>query len=285
MQYKDYYKILDLQTTKVSIDEVKNAYRLAAKKYHPDVNVGNQLAEERIKDINEAYRILSTPSSKRKYDRIWNAHFMQKARIKTNGKETIINMFLGNIEKPIVDKTKAQKGENIDTEISIELQEAFFGTDKKITLKDIEGNSKTYNVNIPKGIKQGEKIRLLGQGKKGINGGKNGDLYIKINIKNNLDFCLEGYNLHTNLYLTPSEAALGTRVAVKTIDSETSVHIPQGVQCGQVIKIPSKGYPNDEGGRGELVAEVRIAVPKKLTSEEKELYEKLDKISKFNPRN
>ena len=99
MVFKDYYKILDLETSRVSIDEIKNAYRNAAKKYHPDVNIGDSLAEERIKDINEAYRILSVPSSKRKYDRIWNSRNLVNKKFDLKGKDSIVKMFFGNVKQ------------------------------------------------------------------------------------------------------------------------------------------------------------------------------------------
>ena len=182
MIYKDYYKILELKTSRVSIDEIKSAYRAAAKKYHPDLNVGDTLAEERIKDINEAYRILSVPASKRKYDRIWNSR----------------------------------------------------------------NNDKVYN---------NEKFKLL------------------------------GYNLYTDLLITPWEAALGTRTNLQTLDGETTIYIPQGMQSGEKIKIPNKGYKDGNGGRGDLIAEVKIMIPKKLTQEEEKLFNKLKDVSKFNPRN
>lgn len=288
MVYKDYYKILNLETSRVSIDEIKVAYRAAAKKYHPDLNVGDSLAEERIKDINEAYRVLSVPASKRKYDRTWNAH---NARIQSNkrGKESIFQMFLGNVEGSEERKEKKQekepmRGENIETEIKVSLQEAFYGLDKKISLRTVDGKMKTFSVTIPQGIRQGEKIRLLGQGKPGKNGGKNGDLFIKIQIENDKKFRLEGYDLYTDLLLTPWEAALGTRVNIPTIDDETKVYIPQGIQSGEKVKIPNKGYKNGKGGRGDLVAEVKIMVPKNLELDEREMFEKLKEMSRFNPR-
>lgn len=290
MVFKNYYKILDLETSNVSVDEIKVAYRLAAKKYHPDLNVGDNLAEERIKDINEAYKILSVPSSKRKYDKVWNSHFLKGKRAFSNkdGKGTILNMFLGNIEKDNAKRVRTEKqikGENIETKININLHEAFYGLEKTISLKDIKGNMKTYTVKVPEGIKNGEKIRLIGQGKEGKNGGKNGDLFIKININNDQKFKLKGNDIYTNLFLTPWEAALGTRANVETIDDETRVYIPQGIQSGEVIRIPGKGYKNDNGLRGDLVAEIKIVVPKQLTEEERSMFEKLNKISNFNPRN
>ena len=292
MVYKNYYKILDLETNHVSIEEIKNAYRQAAKKYHPDLNVGDKLAEERIKDINEAYKTLSVPASKRKYDRIWNSKFAkgQKAFSGKGKKGAILNMFIGDLKINNTDvdkKTKGQpiKGENIETEINTTIEEAFYGTDKKISLRTNEGKIKTISVKIPEGILNGERVRLIGQGKQGENGGKNGDLYLKINIENDSKFKLQGYDLYTDLYLTPWEVALGTRANIKTIDDETKVYIPQGTQSGEKVRIPGKGYKKASGTRGDLVAEIKVMVPKQLTKEEKSMFEKLNEISNFNPRN
>lgn len=285
MIYKDYYKILDLKTSRVSIDEIKIAYRAAAKKYHPDLNVGDSLAEERIKDINEAYRTLSVPASKRKYDRIWNSRNNINNYQKINGKN-IFNMFLGNTEiNEEIDRKLPQRGEDIETEINVKLEEAFYGLEKKISLRTVDGKMKTFSVKVPDGIRNGEKIRLIGQGKPGKNGGKNGDLFIKINIENSKTFKLFSSDLYTDLLLTPWEAALGARTNVQTIDGETTIYIPQGMESGEKIKIPNKGYKDGKGGRGDLVAEIKIVVPKKLTEEENKLFEKLKEVSKFSPRN
>ena len=285
MIYKDYYKILDLKTSRVSIDEIKVAYRAAAKKYHPDLNVGNKLAEERIKDINEAYRTLSVPASKRKYDRIWNSRNNINNYQKIKGKN-IFNMFLGNTEiNEETDRKLPQRGEDIETEINVKLEEAFYGLEKKISLRTVDGKMKTFSVKVPDGIRNGEKIRLIGQGKPGKNGGKNGDLFIKINIENSKTFKLFSSDLYTDLLLTPWEAALGARTNVQTIDGETTIYIPQGMESGEKIKIPNKGYKDGKGGRGDLVAEIKIVVPKKLTEEENNLFEKLKEVSKFSPRN
>ena len=287
MVFKDYYKILGLETNRVSIDEIKVAYRLQAKKYHPDVNVGDKLAEERIKDINEAYRILSIPAQKRKYDRIWNNNVgrtkLSQGKVE---KGYIFNMFLGNIEKE-QDKPKTRlpiKGENIETKIDVTLLDAFMGREKQVVLKNIEGKDKSYTIKLPEGIRNGEKIRLIGQGKQGKNEGKNGDLLIEINIKDDKKFKLKGYDLYTDLLLTPWEAILGTKIEVQTLDEMTSVYIPQGIQTGEQIIIPQKGYIDGNGGRGNLVAEVKIMIPKQLTKEEEKIFKQLDKISTFNPR-
>lgn len=118
----------------------------------------------------------------------------------------------------------------------------------------------------------------------GKNGGKNGDLLIRIKIKNDNKFTLEGYNLRTNLYLTPWEAALSTKVTVNGINEDVCVYIPQGIQSGETIKIEGKGYKDGKGGRGDLILETRIMIPKHLNEAEKKLFDELNSISKFNPR-
>ena len=289
MKFKDYYKILELDNSKVSIEQIKSAYRKQAKKYHPDVNVGNKLAEERIKDINEAYRTLSNTTLKRKYDRTWNYNVRsreRKARQKTSG--DFLNMFFGNNEiKEELEQSKLPpvRGEDIETEININIEEGFYGTDKKIALKDVDGKTKTITIKIPEGIQNDEKIRLIGQGKQGKNGGKNGDLYIKINIENNKKYTLNGNNLYTIIPITPWEAALGTKAKVRSIDdTKTQIYIPNGIKSGEKIEIPHKGYKNINGERGNLIVQVQIVVPEKLTKEEKDMFKKLKEISKFNPR-
>ena len=293
MIFKDYYKILGLDTNKVAVEEIKIAYREQAKKYHPDVNVGNSNAEERFKDINEAYKVLSDIQSRRKYDRMWNSNIGKKKKYEEGKRENssvfsdFFNIFFGsNVNK--LEKNKESKvpskGENIETKIDISIEEGFYGAEKKISLRTTSGKMKTFTIKIPRGIRNCEKIRLLGQGKKGKNGGKSGDLLININIINSPKYKLKGYDIYTDLYLTPWEAALGTRVNIQTIDEEISVIVPQGIASGEHLKVPEKGYLNGQGGRGNFIAEVKIMIPKEMTSEEQKLFEKLNNISKFNPR-
>ena len=300
MIFKNYYKILGLETNKVNNEDIKIAFREQAKKYHPDVNGGDYKTEERFKDINEAYRVLSNPSSKRKYDRMWNRHVGSKMKqdyeesARQNGSvfSDFFNMFFGtsdneNIEEKPKAKSKKKtpvKGENVETEIDVGIEDAYYGTEKKISLRTVSGKMKTFSVKIPEGIRDGEKIRLLGQGKSGQNGGKNGDLFIKINIQNNNKFKLEGYDIVTDLFLSPWEAALGKRVNIDAIDDTISLYVPPGIQSGEKVKIPQKGYKDGRGSRGDLIAEVKTVVPKKLSEDEKELFEKLKVISNFNPR-
>lgn len=290
MVFKNYYKILDLETSRVSIDEVKQAYRQAAKKYHPDLNVGDNLAEERLKDINEAYKILSVPASKRKYDRIWNSKFEKGKRAFKNEKNVFFNMFLGNIEQDEVkikkDKTlKPIKGENIETEIKVKISDAFYGVEKEISIRNLEGTAKTFSVKIPEGIRDGEKIRLIGLGKEGKNGGKNGDLLLRVKIENDKKFKLKGNDIYTELPIAPWEAALGTKTKVDTLEDKVMVYIPKGIQSGEKIVISNEGYKTtNKDVRGNLIIKVKIAIPKDLSNEEKEIFKKLSEISKFNPR-
>lgn len=297
MVFKDYYKILGLDTNKVSNEKIKIAFREQAKKYHPDVNKQMKNAEERFKDINQAYKILSESVTRRKYDRQWNARVgrkkkaEQKQESKNNSNNIITEfktMFFGqnnrNETQEKIYKKIPIKGENIETEINIQLEDAYFGLEKKISLRTVNGKMKNFNIKIPSGIRSGEKIRLIGQGKNGINGGKNGDLFIKININNNKKFKLDGCDIITDLYVTPWEAALGKQVNVDSLEEPISIQIKPGTQSGERLVISQKGYRDGQGGRGDLVAIVKTIVPKNLTEEEKELFEKLDKISKFNPR-
>ena len=297
MIFKDYYKILGLENNKVTQEEIKAAYREQAKKYHPDINSGNDFSEERFKDINEAYKVLSTPVSKRKYDRMWNSNIGKKKKFEESKREegsifsNFFNMFFGEqLEEKQNDKKSkkervAIKGENIETEIEVSIEEAYYGLDKKISLRTQNSKMKNFTIKIPAGIRNGEKIRLLGQGKKGENGGKNGDLLIRINIKDGNKFALRGIDLYTDLRIAPWEAVLGTKVSIDTIGETIFLHIPQGIESGEKIKIPDKGYKDGKGGRGELIADVKIMIPKTPTKEEIGFFEKLNEISKFNPRN
>lgn len=293
MIFKNYYKLLELpQNIKSSQSEIKVAYRTQAKKYHPDVNIQNKAAEERFKDINEAYKILSDPIQKRKYDKQWYNYVGKKIqREKSSKKEIsandIVNMFFGkSIQKKSNDELKlAKKGANIETSIEISIKEAFDGTNKKITLTSLNEKNKNISFDIPAGIPNGQKIRIQGKGKSGINGGDNGDLIIKIDIKDNGTYQLEGDDIYVKLYISPWDAALGSKAVVDGIDGEITVLIPKGTQNGDKISIPQKGYLKNDKQRGNLIIKTEIMIPKQLSKEEKELLMELKKISKFNPSN
>ena len=235
MIVKDYYKILQLNSNRVSTEQIKSQYKELAKKYHPDLNVGNPKAEERFKDIGEAYRVLTDANSRKKYDKMWNAYVGKKNAHSSNeggnleeNNNTFFSILFGDsveqqVKNKIVNKKNAIKGDNIETQIDISIDDAFIGAEKKIVLKDLNGESKTIVVKIPEGISNGQKIKLVGEGKKGKNGGKNGDLFITVNIKNDDNFVLSGKDIKTKLYLTPWEAALGTKVNVNGLREITTI--------------------------------------------------------------
>ena len=301
MILKDYYRILNLEGPKVGADKIKIAYREQAKKYHPDSNVGKRNTEERFKDINEAYRVLSNTTSKKKYDRVWNSKIKRRsASYQTNKKEResirkeLFNMLFGNADDTKADEEilkinsgnkKNLKGEDIETNIGISIEDGYYGKGKKVSLKDEKGKIKTFSFKIPEGIQDNGKIRLSGLGKKGKNGAPNGDLIINIKIEDSENLQIKESNLYTNLYITPWEAALGTKVNVTGLDGNISIKIPKGVQYGDKIEIKGKGYRKDDGTRGNLIVNTEIIIPKQLTEEEKEAIKKINEVSKFNPRN
>lgn len=297
MIFKDYYKILGLPNSNVTTEQIKQAYREQAKKYHPDINTTSNFSEERFKDINEAYKTLSNISTRRKYDRMWNSRIGKKQknsgqakREKKSAFAEFFQMFFGEIKN---NKAKSEdingskapiKGENIETEITVSIFDAFYGVEKKLALRAVNGKMREFNIKIPAGIRNEEKIRLMGQGKPGENGGKAGDLLVRIHIENDKKFTLNGVDLITNLYVTPWEAALGTKLNISSIDEEILLYIPQGTQCGESLKLKEKGYLDGKGGRGDLIINIQIMNPIDITEEEKKLFEQLKKISKYNPR-
>ena len=297
MIFKDYYKILGLPNSNVTTEQIKQAYREQAKKYHPDINTTSNFSEERFKDINEAYKTLSNSSTRRKYDRMWNSRIGKKQKNRGQAKREkksafaeFFQMFFGEIKNS---KTKNEetrdnkvpiKGENIETEIAVSIFDAFYGVEKKLALRAVNGKMREFNIKIPAGIRNEEKIRLMGQGKPGENGGKAGDLLVRIHIENDKKFTLNGVDLITNLYVAPWEAALGTKLNISSIDEEILLYIPQGTQCGESLKLKGKGYLDGKGGRGDLIINIQIMNPTDITDEEKKLFEQLKKISKFNPR-
>lgn len=297
MIFKDYYKILDLPNNKVNMAQIKAAYREQAKKYHPDVNIANSRNEERFKDINEAYRVLSDNISKRKYDRMWyrnvgkkNSSYEESKRSKDSLFSDFFNMFFGNIDgtpsyKKGIKKKEPIKGENIETELNLSIEDAFRGKEQSIGVRTIDGKLKKLKVQVPAGIQNNEKIRIVGQGKQGTSGGKNGDLFIRVKIKDDERFSLDGYNLKSNLYLTPWEAALSTKVIVHGINEDVSVYVPAGIQSGEKIEIENKGYKDGKGGRGKLILDTKIMIPNEPNEKELELFKKLNELSTFNPRN
>lgn len=290
---KNYYEILNVNR-KTSQNDIKLAYRNLAKKYHPDNNSGNHDAEIIFKDLNEAYSILSNIDEKRKYDKksaryrygMENGNFNDvtyEVKKTKNALNDFMCNFLGIIKDSkktlnISDDTNTPiKGENDETEIKITLEEAFFGGEKKIVIKGYESDNsnKTLKVDIPKGIKDGHKIRLAGCGKVGKNGGKNGDLIITVKVLEHKEYVLDGIDIIKNIFITPAQAALGCILSTETIDGEVDIKIPECTQTDKKIKIPNKGFRLSEKRRGDLILNIKIQIPKELTTKQKELYLKL----------
>jgi len=315
MEYKDYYKILGIDKNATQ-DEIKKAYRKLAKKYHPDARPGDKKAEEKFKEVNEAYEVLGDPEKRKKYDQFGQGYnfahgssfdpsqfgFGKNVRYEyRTGRNSdfsdFFNMFFGgdsfefNIGNIFGRGGSASsgfntggftgnypmKGEDIEAEIEITPEEGFSGTNKTISLKKGK-EDKTISFKIPQGIKEGEKIKLASQGKPGVNGGTNGDLYLKVKFKKS-SFELDGMNLIAPLDLMPWQAALGDEVPADTLEGRILVKIPAGIQTDSKIRVANKGYRDRKGNRGDLYFRIRIMNPAILSDKERELYRQLKIIS------
>lgn len=295
MKYKNYYKILELKSDRVTEDEIKNAYRKLAKKYHPDINPGDAVAGEKFKDVNEAYQVLGDEASKKKYDRIHSFYRVKdtiedtKQKLNTDGFSEMFEMMFGKKDVNISNQKMANKnlptvGEDLESQIDITLKEAFFGTEKKLAFRTVDGKMKSISLKVPKGIRNNEKIRIAGQGKPGKNGGGSGDLYIKTMIMKDNIYELNGSDICMDLNLSPWEAVLGCKVQVKGIDSDILINVPTSVQSGEKLRVAGAGFWNGQGGRGDLLLNVQIMVPPHPTESEVLLFEKLGTVSKFEAR-
>jgi curved DNA-binding protein len=307
MQYKDYYNIIGLDKG-ASQEDIKKAYRKLAKKYHPDKNPGNKEAEEKFKDLNEAYEVLGNAEKRKKYDNFGNEYNFQNGHdfdpsqygfgknvryeYRTDGgvnRSDFFNMFFGedgfdlgsifgNSGVNGGSRHFSNHGDDIEAELEITPEEGFHGMEKRISIRGQSG-AKSILFRIPKGAKDGERVRLKGQGEMGSHGGQNGDLFLTLRIKTDGRFGLEGKDLVMTINVMPWDAALGGEMAVNTIDGRILVKIPAGMQADNKIRISGKGYADRSGGRGDLYLKVRIVNPSHLTNEMKALYEKLRQAS------
>jgi curved DNA-binding protein len=297
MEYKDYYKTLGVDKNATQ-DEIKKAFRKLAKKYHPDANPDNKAAEDKFKDLNEANEVLSDPEKRKKYDTFGSSSDFQgntdfdpsqygfdnmRYERRTGAGEDhsdFFNMFFGDSGFDLgsifnrAQRAQTQDGEDIDTAIEITAEEGFHGTEKKITLRTSSGD-KNLTFKVPKGVKDGEKIRLKGQGNPGYQGGKPGDLYLTVKFKQGGRISIEGRDLSLTLDIMPWEAALGAELSVETIDGKITLKVPAGVQTDSKLRLAKKGYIDRKGVRGDLYIKMRIVNPKTISQESKVLYEKL----------
>ena len=307
MDYIDYYAILGVPKN-ASKEEIAKAYRKLARKYHPDVNK-DKGAEEKFKQINEAYEVLKDDEKRAKYDQYgaaWQAAQRGEApsgfdfHFEFGGdRADDFGTFFGrsgfsSFFEHLFGSGGGRRGEwdffemggsrggGLDHEatLSLSLEEAFRGGRREIRLQDPStGQSRTYVVNIPAGVRQGQRIRLAGQGARSVSGGPAGDLYLRVQIQPHSDFRLEGLDLYTTLEIMPWVAALGGKARLKTLDGPVNVKVPPGSSSGRKIRLRGKGYPGPGGRRGDLYAEIRVVVPRQLSPEQKKLFEKLAEVS------
>ena len=304
MEYKDYYKILgvDKDATK---DEIKKVYRRLAKKYHPDLNPDDKKAQEKFKDINEAYEVLGDKDKRKKYDtfgsgynftngqnfdpsqfgfgNFGNGHrYTYTTRGGGEGFSDFFNMFFEGQDFGTSDlfggRTRGSnyyepESERYQSEINITLEEGYNGTTKNLSLR-IGNDTKSLSVRIPKGILSGKKIKIRGE-KAGIQG----DVYLKVNFIKDEKLRIEGLDIYKRIDLFPWEAALGTKVVVDTLEKKIKIAIPQNIEGGKKIRISKKGYRDMKGNMGDLYIEINIVNPPNLTEEQKRLYEQLREIS------
>ena len=293
MKYKDYYEILGVDK-KADETTIKKAYRKLAKKYHPDTNPNSKASEDKFKEANEAYEVLSDKEKRSKYDQFgsnyqqgnnsnfdpsqygFNFNGARTGHSSASGFSDFFDMFfsdginMGNMFGGRSSRRRAQvKGRNYESELSISLKDGISGSSKAVLIGD-----KKVNIKIPVGIKDGGKIKLKGQGEK-IQGGQAGDLYLKIKIKPERGYSLDGTKIEKKVDVFPWEAYFGAEKTVNILNSDIKLKIPKGIKGGGKIKLSGKGYFDAKGKRGNLYILVNIINPEKLDSDSEKLYKEL----------
>jgi len=312
--FRNYYDILGVNRD-ATPEDIKRAFRRLARQYHPDLNPGNKAAEDRFKDINEAYEVLSDTDKRSQYDqfgRYWNRPGFQATGGRSGGRgwngrsnerttddanfgefsdfNSFVDQLLNRRERSPGSTSTVQesfrpgsskstytvprtKPRDAEARLTVPLDRAYTGGRERIRLED----GRSLEVNMPSGMVSGQRVRLKGQGVSG------GDLYLKIDVAPHPFFTLEGSDVLCQLPITPSEAVLGGSIEVPTLDGLVKMTIPPGVRSGQRLRLANKGYPIG-GDRGDQIVEIQIVIPKELSEQEQELYEKLRQLETFNPR-
>ncbi len=288
LSYTDYYEVLGVPRD-ADQDAIRRAYRKLARKYHPDLN-SDSGAEDSFKELGEAYEVLSDPEKRERYDRLgarWREteqqapeesfedflsgqDFGDGSRVQFGDDlfEALFGARAGQAAGPL-------RGHDREALLELSLEDALAGGRRRLTL-----GGREINVNFPAGVRDGQLIRLAGQGGEGRNGGPPGDLFLRVVLKPHSRFRRRGeVDLDVDLELTPSEAALGTTTAVETPAGAARVRVPAGSSSGRQLRLRGRGLPTREGGSGDLHAIVRIVVPKALSDRERELYEELAQSS------
>ena len=314
MQFKDYYQILGVPKT-ASQDEIKSAFRKLARKHHPDVVKAKERpqAETRFKEINEAYEVLGDPEKRRKYDTLgmdWERGAQPppgwhqrrgggmagapgpgttpggrgfddiEFNFGGTGFSDFFEAFFGSGGRkanPFASGRAAgsRRGVDVEADIMVPLEEALHGARRKISFQREGGDVQSYEVTIPPGVREGQRIRLGGQGEAGVQGGASGDLYLNVRLAPHPDFQVEGSDLIYELDVPPWHAVLGHQVTVPTMEGSGRLRVPPGSQPGQRFRLKGRGLPKEGGERGDLYAVLTVIVPKDLTVKQRELWEAL----------
>jgi len=305
MKYKDYYKTLGVERG-ASADDIKKAYRKLARKFHPDVSKETG-AEEKFKEIGEAYETLKNPDKRAAYDQLGSYRPGQEFRPPPDWEQQFHTHFtsddidLADLFAGLASGRHASArsgrgmrvpGENFEMSVQLTLEEAVRGTEVDVNLSalefDAQGRARrvphSFKVRIAKGAAHGKRLRVPGRGGKGVNGGRDGDLYLNIQLKPHPLYRPAGHDLYLDLPLAPWEAVLGAVVEVPTLGGPVRLKVPPGSQAGQHLRLGGRGLPKPGGGEGDLYAIVQIAVPSGPSERERELYEELASASEFNPR-
>jgi curved DNA-binding protein len=309
----DYYGALGVDRS-AGQDEIQRAYRRLARRFHPDINK-DPGAEERFKDINEAYEVLSDPKKRARYDR-YGAQWRQvpedydgpapgagpfggggrRVYVNTGGggfdqagfggvdvEDLLGGLFGGRAGGFGRGSRVSAPGADSEAEIELSVEDAYAGGRRRITLQTASG-PRSFDVNIPAGVTDGQRIRLAGQGATGIGGGTRGDLYLIVRLAPHPRYRLDGRDITVDLSVAPWEAVLGASVPVDTPGGQVQVQVPPGSSSGRRLRLRGRGMPDTRGSAGDLYAEVKIVVPARLTPDERELWNRLARTSRFDAR-
>ena len=294
MAFIDYYKILGVSKTTTE-KEIKTAYRKLARKYHPDLNPDNKEAEIKFKEINEANEVLSDPENRKKYDKYgkdWKhgeefekaQHQRQQQSQHRSGHQVFSeqeysdffeSMFGGKRTSSREGQYPKFKGQDYHADLHLDLKDVYTTHKQVLTV-----NNKNIRLTIPAGVENGQVIKIKGKGGEGLNGGLNGDLYIKFNINNRTQFKRDGNNLYSNVDLDLYTSLLGGEIKVDTFSGKVKLKITPETQNETKVKLKGKGFPvyKKEGKFGDLIITYHIKIPTHLSEKEMELFKELQKI-------
>ncbi|HEY4541548.1 MAG TPA: DnaJ C-terminal domain-containing protein [Noviherbaspirillum sp.] len=307
MEFKDYYQTLEVARD-ATADEIKKAFRRLARKYHPDVSRESN-AEARMKEINEAFAVLSDPEKRAAYDQLgrgahagqdfrappdWDAGFTYSGSGFSDSDAAGFSDFFSELFGQHMGKRRGRgfhmRGEDQHAKVLLDIEDAYRGAQREITLRvpqlDAAGRSvfaqRTLEVRIPKGVYEGQSIRLAGQGKAGAGGGPAGDLYLEVHFAEHPRYRVEGRDVYARLPLAPWEAALGTRIEARVPDGTVEVRIPAGTQAGRKLRLKGRGIPAARPGDLYLVTD--IVLPPASDGRARALYEAMARELQFDPR-